>query len=484
MSDGASGGRVDGGLARAGEPGLAPARERWSWALYDFANTIFSMNVATYYFNVWLISDLGASSTQVTLGNTLSSLLVVLSIPILGAISDARRRRVPWVIGFTLLSCLATAAIGIIGHEMVPLVGECVEGAAPRDAGWRVGGSALFFVVSAFVVANYAYQGAIPFYNAMLSELAPPAQRGRLSGIGTAVGYLGSIVGIALTAPFFNGTLPVLGPLPDRFVSAIRGIVPFTQHGGRVASFVPTGLFFLLFSLPLFFFCRDHDPACGRASIDWRAAFRSLRDTFRRSRDYPGSRRFILASLMYQDAIGTIISFFAVYAVKVVGFDKGAEISLFVVLTVPAVIGSYVAGHIVDRIGPKRTMLATIVAWIVLLAALIAFPDRTAFWVIGSCIGFIFGNVWTAERPLLLSLVPREEAGQFFGFMVLSARAAAIVGPMLWAAAVDLLEEPRGVRFAYRVAVATVGAGFVGALILLAGVPDRFRRETARSASA
>jgi UMF1 family MFS transporter len=462
---------------------LAPARERWSWALYDFANTIFSMNVATYYFNVWLISDLGSSSTKVTLGNTLSSLLVVLSIPILSAISDARRRRVPWVIGFTLLSCLATAAIGVIGHALVPLVGECVEGAPPRDPNWHIGGSALFFVVAAFVVANYAYQGAIPFYNAMLSDLAPPAQRGRLSGIGTAIGYLGSIVGITLTAPFFNGTLPVLGPLSDRFVNAIRGIVPFTEHGGRVASFVPTAFFFLLFALPLFFFCRDHDPAAGRASVDWRGAFRSLRDTFRRSRDYPGSRRFIFASLLYQDAIGTIISFFAVYAVKVVGFDKGAEISLFVVLTVPAVLGSYLAGHVVDRIGPKRTMLATLVAWIVLLVALIAFPERTAFWIIGSCIGFIFGNVWTAERPLLLSLVPREEAGQFFGFMVLSARAAAIVGPMLWAASVDLLEEPRGVRFAYRVAVATVGLGFVGALVLLAGVPDHFRRGTARTSS-
>jgi UMF1 family MFS transporter len=471
-------------MSRAGAPrqravtGLAPARERWSWALYDFANTMFSMNVATYYFNVWLISDLGSSSTKVTLGNTLSSILVVLSIPIFSAISDARRRRVPWVIGFTILSCIATAAIGVIGHELVPRVGECVEGGALRDPSWHIGGPALFMIVAAFVVANYAYQGAIPFYNAMLSDLAPPETRGRLSGLGTAIGYLGTIVGISLTAPFFNGKLPVFGALPEGFIHAIRAAVPFTREGGRVASFVPTAFLFLVFSLPLFFFCRDHDPARERTRIDWRGAFRSLRATLARSRDYPGSRRFILASLMYQDAIGTIISFFAVYAVKVVGFDKGEEVTLFAVLAVPAVLGSYIAGHLVDRIGPKRTIVATIAAWIVLLVALIAFPEREAFWIIGGCIGFIFGNVWTAERPLLLSLVPREEAGQFFGFMVLSARAAAIVGPMLWAASVDLLEEPRGTRFAYRVAVATVALGFVGALVLLAGVPDRFERKS------
>lgn len=455
---------------------LAPARERWSWALYDFANTIFSMNVCTYYFGVWMISDLGSSNAVVANANVVSSLFVVLSIPFLGAISDARGRRVPWVIGFTLLSCFATALIGWIGHAFVPLYGDCVEGGATRDPDWHIGGPPLVLVVAAFVVANYAYQAAIPFYNAMLSDLAPVAQRGRVSGIGTALGYAGSIVGIALTVPFFNGTLPIAGPLPERFVATIRSIVPFTAHGGRVASFVPTALFFLLFSLPLFFFCRDHRAVRDGRPVDWRSTFRSLRETLRRSRNYPGARRFILASLMYQDAIGTIITFFAVYAVRVVGFQKGEETALFIEWTVPAVLGSYLAGHLVDRIGPKRTMILTLVAWLALLGAAIAFPQQGAFTAIGLGIGFIFGNVWTAERPLLLSLVPREEAGQFFGFMVLSARAAAIVGPIVWATAVDTLEPTHGARLAYQVAIATVALGFVGALALLLGVPDNFRR--------
>ena len=101
------------------------------------------------------------------------------------------------------------------------------------------------------------------------------------------------------------------------------------------------------------------------------------------------------------------------------------------------------------------------------------------FPAIRAVVWALTGNVWTAERPLMLSLVPREEAGQFFGFMVLSARAAAIVGPVLWALAVDLLEPHFGTRIAYGVAVASVGLGFVGALVLLHGVPDRFEREAA-----
>src|SRR5437763_2595114 len=93
----------------------APALERWSWALYDFANTIFSMNVATLYFTVWLVSDLGVSNTTDAVANAIASILVFASIPFLGAMADARRRRKPWVVGFTVLSCLALAVMGYLG---------------------------------------------------------------------------------------------------------------------------------------------------------------------------------------------------------------------------------------------------------------------------------------------------------------------------------------------------------------------------------
>ena len=91
----------------------APLVERFSWALYDFSNTIFSMNVATLYFTVWLVSDLGVSNTLDAVANAIASALVVLAIPFLGALSDVRRRRKAWVVGFTLISCLACASMGV-----------------------------------------------------------------------------------------------------------------------------------------------------------------------------------------------------------------------------------------------------------------------------------------------------------------------------------------------------------------------------------
>jgi MFS transporter, UMF1 family len=453
----------------------APVRERASWALYDFANTIFSMNVATLYFSVWLITDLRASDLVYAVGNGITSLLVVLSVPVLGAISDARRRRKPWVVGFTIASCVACAAIGILGQRTLPLAGEEIVGGGPLPAGWAPTIGSFGWVLLAFIVANYAYQAAQPFYNAMMPDLAPPEERGRLSGIGTAVGYVGTLVGLLLVFPFFSGAVPLFGPLPAAVVSFLRSVVPFSEHAGRVSTFVPTALLFLVFSLPLFFFCRDHHPRKERVPIAWRAAFGDVAHTLRDARRHPGVLPFILSSFLYQDAIGTIVSFMAVYAVKAMGFQKGAETTLFLVLTVPAIFGSYLAGRMVDRLGARRTLFVTILAWITLLIAMVIVPTQNAFWAVGLGIGLIFGGVPTAERPLLLSLVPPEESGRYFSLMLLSSRAAAIAGPFVWGLTVYGLEAPFGTGVAYRAAVLTVAVMFALSLLLLRRVPERAR---------
>ncbi|MDQ2667654.1 MAG: MFS transporter [Gemmatimonadota bacterium] len=450
----------------------APWRERASWALYDFANTIFSMNVATLYFSVWLIKDLGASSTLYAIGLDISSILVVLSVPFLGAVSDARRRRKPWVVGFTIVSCLACASMGILGQTTIPIVGAQTIGGVAATAAWHPSFRSLGWVIVAFTIANYTYQAAQPFYNAMMSDLAPPDEQGRLSGIGTAVGYVGTIVGLLLVSPFFGGELPLFGPLPAVLVRALRAVVPFTSHAGRVSTFVPTALLFLLFSLPLFLFCRDHYPVLEKTAVSWKRAFSDVFHTLRDARKYPGATSFIIASFLYQDAIGTIVSFMAIYAIKAMHFPDGTETTLFLVLTIPAIFGSYLAGHLTDSLGAKRTLVFTIISWIVLLLAMVLVPNQKGFWAVGLVIGLVFGGVPTAERPMLLSLVPREEAGRFFSLMLLSSRAAAVAGPLIWGITVDVLEPARGTGIAYRAAVLTVALMFASSLLLLRRVPD------------
>ena len=455
-------------------PPLAPLRERLSWALYDFANTVFSMNIATLYFSAWLVKDLGHSNTLYATVNGIASALVVVSIPVFGAISDATQRRKPWVVGFTLIACISIVVMAILGQIGLPLIGEGVSGTVSSTM--MSPGIALFGVLAAFTIANYAYQGAQPFYNAMLPELAPVDHRGRLSGMGAAFGYIGSITGLLLTLPFFTGAVPILGAIPDHVINFLRSMVPFTAHGGRVSTFVPTAILFFLFSLPLVVFCRDHNVIYGKKKVLWRKAFQDVRQTLKEAKNYPGTIRFILTSFLYQDAMGTIIANMALYAIFAMKFDKGSEATLFVILTIPAVLGSFGIGRLVDRFGPKRTLTWVLMGWVVLLIAMIVAPSRGAFWIVGACIGLIYGGVSTAERPLLLSLVPDVEAGRFFSLMVLSSRAAAVVGPFIWAWAVDGFSPSMGVGFAYRSGVVTVAIGMVLALLLLRGVPDNFKK--------
>lgn len=451
----------------------APGYERWSWAFYDFANTMFSMNVVTLYFAVWLVSDLGVSNTADAVASAIASLLVVVAIPFLGALSDVRRRRKPWVVGFTIVSCAACVVMGVLGQRLLPLTGEAVDAPVALPAGWHASGAPLLWVLAASILANFAYQAAQPFYNAMMPELVPSEERGRLSGFGTALGYVGSIFGVLLVIPFFNGSLPVVGKLSAPVMSTLHTLVPFTDHGGRVSTFAPTGVLFLLFSLPLFLFCRDHNPAPKGTPVDWRRAVREVGNTVRDARTHPGTLRFIIASFVYQDAIGTIVGFMTLYAVKAVGFTKGSEVTLFLVLTIPSIFGSYIYGHMVDRIGAKRSLMLTLVLWIVLLGIMIAVPGKTGFWIVGLAIGLNYGGVPTAERPVLLGLVPHVEVGRYFSLMLLSSRAAAIAGPLIWGLTVDGLQSRFGTAIAYRAAVMTVAAMFVIAALILRGVPDR-----------
>jgi UMF1 family MFS transporter len=370
-----------------------------------------------------------------------------------------------------------TALLGVAGQTIIPLVGEAVNN--PEVTTYAIAGFPAFVILGAFVLANWSYQGAMPFYNAMMFELAPPAELGRISGMGTALGYVGAIAGVLLVSPFFNGAMPVIGELSSGTMSFLRSVVPFTNNAGRVSTFVPSALLFLLFSLPLFFFCHDHNARLGRPTIAWREAFRTIAKTIRDSRKYPGVLTFLLASFLYQDAIGTIIQYMALYAVNAMGFEKGTEVTLFVVLTVPAVIGSYFIGRLVDRIGPKRSLIFVVAGWVLLLVAMVLVPSRALFWAVGAGIGLIFGGVATSERPLLLTLIPDVEAARFFSLMVLSSRAAAIAGPLIWGWTVDGLEPSLGTGLAYRAAVMTVTLAMLISLILLLRVPDNWRARKA-----
>ena len=396
-------------------------KDVFSWALYDFANTIYSMNVVSLYFPLWITSNLGGSDLVVSVANSASMLLVALTLPVIGVFSDALGNRKGYLFGFTLSCVIAVALIGVLASFSVPV------------------SSALLFGTVLYIVANYLYNGGLVFYNSLLPGLVDWGRIGRVSGFGVSLGYLGSIFGMLFVMPFNTGT--IFGyPLPAWLA------------GGREKTFIPTAILFLLFSLPIFIFVKEKriKKTPPRETV-W-SAFAKLWETLKDTAGYPGIRRFLVAKFFYDDAIATAIIFMAVYAEKVMGLPDRSKIAFFVVATVGAAFGSLFGGILVDSFSPKRVLQAALVGWILSLLALIISRDRLVFWIIGAFIGTFLGWTWTSARPLLLELSPPEAVARFFGLYSFSGRLAAILGPLMWGLIVKFL-SPYGGVFAYRVAV-------------------------------
>jgi UMF1 family MFS transporter len=375
------------------------SREIWGWAIYDFANTIFSMNILTLYFAGWVILDHGLEDIWYSLTFSISMLLAAVSMPVLGAISDVSGQKKRYLLLLTLGCVLATFSLGIIARLPVTVQIE------------------MLLALIVFGIANYCFEGGLVFYNALLPEVSHHRRMGQISGLGVSLGYLGAIAGMFMVLPFVQGKIPLFNP------------------AGKENAFIPTAILFLLFSLPIFFRIKsEHKPKTHKLKV--KAAFKSVWQDLKDTKKYPGVLRFLVSDFMFEDAIATVILFMAVYTQAVMGFGEGEKTLLFAVSTTAAAIGSLGCGWVTDRIGPKKTLSLVIWGWIITLISVALTSNITLFWLLGSLTGIFLGSTWTASRPLLANLAPREKLGQFFGLYSLSGRAAAIIGPLVWGAVV------------------------------------------------
>jgi len=414
----------------------------FSWVIYDFANTIYSMNVVSMYFSTWIIVDLNFEDKFVSYANSISMILVALTLPILGEISDRFRRKMPFLILFTIVCVIGTALIGVSGYQITEMKLK------------------VFWVIIFFIIANYSFQGGLVFYNSLLPYICSERSVGRVSGYGVAIGYLGSIVGLILVLPFVEGTIYGLK-------------IPFITPGGSVASFIPTAILFLLFSIPTFLFVKDppFNKDVTKVKLNIKQSFSKVWDGLTNTAKYPGVTRFLIAKYFYEDAIQTIIIFMAVYAQKVMDFSKQETTTFFIAVIPSAILGSILFGIITDHIGPKRTLIIVLWGWILSLLILVFTLKTWIFWVLGCAVGIFMGSTWTAARPLLISLVPKEMLGEFFGLYSFSGKLAAIAGPLIWAYVVELF-TPWGTVVKYKAAVASLIILMVIGLIILKRVPD------------
>ena len=301
-----------------------------------------------------------------------------------------------------------------------------------------------------FVIANVAYQAGLQFYDAMLPEVSHEGNRGKISGIGVGVGYLGSYiaVGLGMDAVFGSANKPFL--------------------------FTMIALFFLLFALPCFLFVKERGNPNPREVFSLGMLRESTSETVRTIRSgqqYPGLVRFLVGRIFYTDPINTVISIMMLYTINVaehtgLTHDQGEDTGKLIMMTAIsfAVVGGFVWGWIVDRVGPKRTLNYVLYLWVgvFLLAAavgILGLPLVTLYAVACSA-GVALGGVWAADRPFMLRLTPPTRIGEFYGLYGMVGRFSAVTGPLIWAIVTRVTVKGLGMA-------PNVGEG-IGVLILLA----------------
>jgi MFS transporter, UMF1 family len=408
-----------GGLTRSGS-----AVEGLSWALYDFANTIFSFAIVSYAMSLWAIRYLGEAGGQFwfTFAVSASVLINAAVSPVLGAMSDRTGRRKPYLGVFTALTIAPTLVIGFV----------------------NVGIGLLFFAI-----ANFGYQAALIYYDALLPAVARPETRGRLSGVGVALGYLGTIVSGLL----FKLTTDANGD-------------------STATSFLLVASLFAVFAAPIFLRVHEHTPR-GEPfrMIDALRSWSQLRATIAHAQETPGLLRFIVGRFFYSDPVNTAIVVMSAFATQAIGFTSSEALNILLLLTVVAVLASFGWGWLTDRIGPKRTLLWVLVSWSGGLLLLGLVLDKIPFLVAGAVLGSGLGGVAVTDRLLLLRLARPDQVGEMLGLYGLAGKFSAVIGPIAYGSIIGLLLHPLG-KLAYQIAILSLLILMVIGFLIVRRVPD------------
>jgi UMF1 family MFS transporter len=374
-------------------------RAVFSWCSYDWANSAFTTLVVTFIYSTYFSGAFAADADRGTVlwsrGIVISAILIALLSPVLGAVADRSGRRRRYLIIATLVCSGFTVLLAFM---------------EPGTSG------AAFRALTVFIIANVAFEVAMVFYNAFLPAIAPRDMIGRVSGWGWALGYIGGLVAMAIALYGF------VRPETPWFGIPAEGDFRFRATNLLVAAW------FLLFSVPMFLFVRDTKPT---EDVDVAGAFRELGQTFRNLGEYREVAKFLLARLIYNDGLVTLISFAGIFAAGTFGMSLG-EVTFFgMALNVAAGIGAFAFGFVDDRVGGKKTVLISLVALCIAVVVGVSASSKTGLWTAGVIIGVFLGPIQSASRSLMGRFTPARHQSEFFGFYAFSGKATAFLGPLV-----------------------------------------------------
>ena len=402
----------------------SPRRTIVAWTLYDFANSAFSAIVyatvfPAYYANSVVGNEQGRGDFWWGLAVSVSMGLVALTAPFLGGIADHAGVRKPFLVWFTLVSVAATALLATVGPGMV------------------LWGFALA------VLGIVTFEAAFVYYNSYLPRIASPDQLGWVSAAGFAVGYAGS-------------------------VAAFLAAWPFAARQAYWGCFLSAALLFGLFSIPAFVIlpADSHHPLPLREAVarGLRQTLATLREIVTRP-ERTAMRRFLLAYLVFEDGVNTVIAFAGVFAAKTLGFAMTEIIILFMVIQVTALAGSAAWARATDSRGPKFVVAVMLIQWAAVTVLAYFVETKWHFWIVAVLAGTGLGAIQAASRTFMALLIPNGREAEFFGFYALVGKTGAILGPFVFGMVSAMLLGNQ------RVAIITVSAFFVVGFLLLQRVP-------------
>ncbi|MCH2252813.1 MAG: MFS transporter [Vicinamibacterales bacterium] len=410
-----------------------------AWCTYDWANSAFTTLVVTFIYSTYFVQafadDPDTGTAFWSRGIVVSSILIAVLSPVLGAAADRGGARRKFLIISTLVCVAATTVLAFITPDQ---------------------SNAVLTALTVFVIANVAFEVGMVFYNAFLPAVVSPERIGRVSGYGWGLGYAGGLVCLVVALLVFVG-LPGSDPL--------LALSTEDAFNVRATNLLVAG-WFLIFSLPIFLWVRDSAkgasvsigvPETGRSPL--RQAFTDLKVTAQKIRHYRQLIRFLLARLVYNDGLVTVFAFAGIYASGTFDFTQSDIIVFGIVINVAAGLGAWVFGIMDDRRGGKSTIMVSLVALSVATLIAVLAPGRPWLWVAGIGIGIFAGPNQSASRSLMGRFVPERHQSEFFGFFAFSGKATAFLGPLL----LGILSEAYGQRVGVSVVVLFFLAG--GALL-------------------
>ena len=370
----------------------------FSWLLFDLANTVYAFIIPGLYFSVWLVSEKGWTDQQLGLATSTAMVIVAILGPWIGRKSDSSQGKKKILLLMTLICIISTFLLGTFSVETSVLL---------------------------FIFSLIGFNLGSVVYDALLVSVSNEENRGKISGLGVAFGYTGSLIGF--------------------------GVATLLQNMGYsyIEIFKSVAILFLLFSLPAFFFIEEKITTDKKIKINILNSLSIVINSWKHSRQYERHTRFLVGRFFYADAINTLISgLLAVYLVEEVGLTPADSQSILALAIVVSIIGGYIFGKAADLYGPRKLILISITCWMISLSLAIIATEFNQLWLIyvtGVLGGFNIGGIFAVDRVFMTRLSPEKHLGEFYGLYSTVGRFATILGPILWGLIVNSLGLGRNV---------------------------------------